>query len=182
MPRESRDGYIWISRWNEFQHYRPDSSRAPKWIKDYIGQMNDDRYLSLTDRQRALLRDLRDVFAMTLGRVPDDTRTISRHRHSQTRDEDLETLSRAGLIDRISRETLEQRLEEFYRSPRAEVEVDLDLEEEKALAVSDTRNGANPKNEQHGQSSDEQPEEQPDPELARDLVSKVSASFDDIPF
>lgn len=62
------DMYVWITRWDEFQHYKPERDRAPAWIKDYTKQMNDDRYLRLTDRQRALLRDLRDVFAVEVAR------------------------------------------------------------------------------------------------------------------
>lgn len=110
------DMYVWITRWDEFQHYKPERDRAPAWIKDYTKQMNDDRYLRLTDRQRALLRDLRDVFAVTFARLPRDTRVISRHRHRQTFRSDLDALEQAGLIEQISRETLERRLEKLYTS------------------------------------------------------------------
>lgn len=108
------DQWIWIAKWDEFQHYKPEPHKPPAWIKDYTKQLRDDRYLALTDRQRALLRDLRDVFAVTFGRVPRDTRAVSRHRHSQTLNSDIDALNHAGFIDIISREVLEQRLEHFY--------------------------------------------------------------------
>lgn len=121
--------YIWIAKWKQFQHYKPDPERGPKWIKDYTAQLDDTRYLDLTDRQRALLRDIRDVFATYRGRLPYDTRTITRERHSQTRDADLKALNHAGFLDIISRETLEQRLEEFYSGSSAEVEVEVEKEQ-----------------------------------------------------
>jgi hypothetical protein len=122
--------YIWISRWREFQHYRPQRDRGPAWIKDYTRQLDDDRYLNLTDRQRALLSDLRRIFAVTLLRVPHDTRAITRHRHSQTFRSDLEALNHAGFIEVVSREVLEQRLEELYRSSRPEAETEVEKETE----------------------------------------------------
>ena len=133
--------YIWISRWEEFQHYKPERDRGPAWIKSYTKQMLDDRYLRLTDRQRALLRDIRDVFAMTAGRLPRDTRTISRHRHQQTRDADLQALNRAGLIEFCSREGLEHRLEILYdsRAPARSSEEEEEVERDK-----DTTNQSTP--------------------------------------
>jgi len=114
--------WIWIARWEEFQHYTPEPDRPPVWIKDHVRQIVDDRYLRLTDRQRALIRDLRDLFAMTRGRLPDDTPTIARYRHRHTRDADLKALSDAGLIEVLSRRSLDNRLEKLYSSrarPRA---------------------------------------------------------------
>jgi hypothetical protein len=108
--------YIWISRWEDFQHYAPKRDRGPAWIKDYTAQLSDERYLRLTDRQRALLRDLRDVFATMRGRLPDDAAMITRQRNSQTRRGDLSALNRAGFIQFLSRRSLEHRLDEFYAS------------------------------------------------------------------
>ncbi len=116
--------YIWISRWREFQHYRPNPERGPAWIKAYTAQLSDERYLELTDRQRALLHDLRHVYAMTRGRLRRDVRTISRYRQRQTRDADLEALNHAGLVEFISRQTLDQRLDELYSDSSLDKEVD----------------------------------------------------------
>jgi hypothetical protein len=124
----TEERYIWICRWEEFQHYKPERDRGPAWIKDYTKQMLDDRYLALTDRQRALLRDLRDVFAMTGGRLLDDAPTIARYRHRHTRDDDLRALNHAGLTLSLSREDLERSLESLYSSPRARVEGEEDKE------------------------------------------------------
>src|SRR6266540_3061047 len=121
--------FIWICRWDEFQHYRPERDRPPAWIKTYTKQMHDARYLELPDRARALLHDLRHVFAVTAGQLSRDTRVVSQHRHRQTFRADLERLNHAGFIDFISRETLDQRLEELYSPPRARVEVEVEVED-----------------------------------------------------
>ena len=92
----SDDRYVWITRWEDFQHYEPRRDRGPAWIKDHTAQLSDERYLRLTDRQRALLQDLRRGFAMTRGRLPDDCRMITRQRNSQTRRSDLDALNDAG--------------------------------------------------------------------------------------
>jgi hypothetical protein len=114
--------YIWISRWEEFQHYKPDRDRPPAWIKSYTKQLSDARYLELTDRQRALLHDLRHVFAVTGRRLGRDVAAIARHRHRQTFRSDLESLNHAGFIEFISREALEKRLEKLYSTSPLEVE------------------------------------------------------------
>ncbi len=134
------DLWIWISRWDEFQHYKPERDRGPAWIKDYTKQMLDSRYLQLTDRQRALLRDMRDVFAMTAGRLPDDHAVIARHRHRQTRDADLKALNHAGFIESVSRETLENRLEKLYasRAPARSSEVEVEEEKDQEPSFSPT--------------------------------------------
>jgi hypothetical protein len=159
--------YIWISRWEEFQHYRPERDRAPAWIKDYTKQLDDDRYLELTDRQRALLRDLRDLFALKRGRLSVDVRAtsepqlgheratteprlsydlaaISRRRNRQTYRADLKALKSAGFIEVLSRPTLELRLEKFYSPsspPRARIEVEVEEERTLSRDVDATRNG-----------------------------------------
>jgi hypothetical protein len=127
--------YIWVTRWEEFQHYKPDPKRGPAWIKAYTAQLHDDRYLGLTDRQRSLLHDLRLIFAVTRGRLPRSEAVIARHRHRQTFRSDLEALNRAGLIEFVSRAGLEQRLETLYSRSRSKKEKEL-------RAVTPTLNGA----------------------------------------
>ena len=133
--------YIWIPRWRDFQHYKPDPERGPAWIKTHTAQLNDDRYLDLTDRQRALLHDLRMMFATFRGRLRHDAPTIARHRNTQTRHADLVSLNHAGLIEVISRETLEQRLDQLYSRSRAEVEVE--VEKKNPSLPTSTYNAAN---------------------------------------
>jgi hypothetical protein len=123
--------WLWITRWDEFQHYPPEPDRGPSWIKDYTKQLRDVRYLNLSDRQRALLSDLRRVFAVMFPWVPRDVAVIARQRGRQTFRADLEALNKAGFIEFCSRPTLERRLEEFYasrapaRSRRSKKEKDL---------------------------------------------------------
>ena len=135
------DEYVWITRWEEFQHYAPRRDRGPAWIKDHTAQLDDERYLDLTDRQRALLGDIRRVFAMTRGRLSRDTRTISRHRHAQTRDADLVALNHAGFIEFVSREALDHRLEKFYasRAPARSQEAEAEAEEDLAKGRTEAR-------------------------------------------
>jgi hypothetical protein len=116
--------YIWVNRWDEFQTFQTKRNKpwAPPWIRNYTAQLSDDRYLDLTDRQRALLHDLRMVFAVTRGRLRRDTPTIARYRHRQTRDEDLAALNHAGFIEFCSGTVLEQRRNAFWN--RSTLEVD----------------------------------------------------------
>lgn len=118
------DVYIWIVRWGDFQTYQTKRGKqwSPPWIKNHVGQLADDRYLDLSDRQRALLHDLRMVFAMTRGRLRRDAPTIARYRHRQTRDEDLEALNRAGLIEFCSGTVLEQKWDAFWNGSNPEVD------------------------------------------------------------
>ncbi len=134
------DLYIWVNRWDEFQSFQKKRGKpwAPPWIKTYTAQLVDNRYLDLTDRQRALLHDLRMIFAMTSGRLRYDTRTISFHRHRRTCDADLEALNHAGLISFCSGTVLEQRRNMFWNRSNPEVEVEVD----KTLGVDLTSNGA----------------------------------------
>ena len=122
--------YIWISRWEDFQHYRPRRDRGPAWIKTHTSQLSDSRYLELTDRQRSLLHDLRMMFATFRGRLTHDCAMLARQRNAQTRRDDVEALVHAGHIEVVSREVLEKRLEHFFKSRSPEVEVEEEKEKE----------------------------------------------------
>jgi len=135
------DRYIWISRWPDFQHYKPNPARGPAWIKQHTAQLSDTRYLSLDNRQRALMHDLRMLFATFRARLTHDRRMIGQLRNAETRHADLQRLVDAGLIQIISRETLEQRLELFYRRSRAEVEVEKEEDKNPPLPQPSTYNG-----------------------------------------
>lgn len=149
--------WIWVSRWEDFQHYRPDPHRAPAWIKSYTKQLDDDEYRSLTPVQRALLHDLRLAFAKAHGKLSTGTRQVRgstataprQHHESITRGTrqlsqrlgyrvttaSLEALRHAGFIEFVSRETLEHRLEKLYSPPRARVEVEKEKEKEKERSL-----------------------------------------------
>jgi len=105
--------WVWIARWGDFQHYRPERDSGPAWIKDYTKQLRDDRYLGLTDRQRALLGDIRRIFAVAFPWLRRDVAVIARHRHQQTFRTDLDALRDAGFIEFHSRASLEKTLEAF---------------------------------------------------------------------
>lgn len=129
------DDYIWISRWDEFQHYPPQRDRGPAWIKSYAAQLDDEAYWRLSNRQRALLHDLRLMFATMRSRLPHDRRMIESRRLAETRQADLDALNDAGFIRVVSREGLEECLEVLYasrapaRSPEEDVEEETDTEE-----------------------------------------------------
>lgn len=120
--------YIWISRWEEFQHYRPERDRAPAWIKSYTKQLDDDRYLDLSSADRGLLSDLRAEFARARSRLLADRKRLSSRLGATVYQRQLDSLNRAGFIEFISRPTLEKRLEQLYSSPRARVEVEKEKE------------------------------------------------------
>jgi len=108
--------WIWISRWQDFQHYQPERDRPPAWIKTYPKQLDDWRYLQLTNRQRALLADLRQMFATSQAQLRHDRGTIEARRQAETRHADLEALNHAGFIEFLSRDALDAALEKLYAS------------------------------------------------------------------
>lgn len=113
--------FVWITRWPDFQHYKPERDRAPAWIKCYTRQLDDSRYLDLSTHARGLLHDLRMAFARAHGELPKNTRQLSHRVHSRVTTAQLEALNHAGFIEFVSREVLEHRLELLYSasSPRA---------------------------------------------------------------
>ncbi len=137
MDEDHEPGYIWITRWEDFQTFQRKRGKpwAPPWIKTYLAQLHDDRYLALTDRQRALLHDLRCIFAVTLGRVPRDSAAVTHHRHRQTFRSDLDALNHAGLIQYCSGTELERRRALFWNRSVTEVEVEVEVEVDKEPSV-----------------------------------------------
>ncbi len=123
--------YIWIVRWGDFQHYKPERDRAPAWLKTYTKELDDERYLRLTTHQRALLHDLRRAFARTHGRLARDSRQLTHRFHVRVTSAQLEALNHAGFIDFCSREVLEHRLELLYTSRARDRAHHPEVEEEK---------------------------------------------------
>lgn len=126
--------YIWIVRWEDFQHYAPERDRAPAWIKAYTKQHDEDEYRALTGPQRAVLHDLRIAFARARGKLTRDSRAISQRIGMRVTNATLELLNHAGYIDFISRSDLEQRLDSFYasraRARAHQKEVEIEEEED----------------------------------------------------
>ena len=134
MPPE----YIWVNKWDEFQTFQRKRGKpwSPPWIKTYLAQLSDERYLELTDRQRALLHDVRMVFAMTRGRTPCDHRTLSHYRQVRTYYADLVALNHAGFIDLCSGTEVERRRAAFWNRSATEEE---ETRQESAVDVTPTR-------------------------------------------
>jgi hypothetical protein len=110
------DEWIWIVRWEEFQHYAPDRDQAPAWIKTYTKQHDDDGYRALTAGQRALLHDLRLGFARSHFKLRSYPAQLTQRFGLRVTSAQLAALNHAGLIEIVSREVLEQRLEMLYAS------------------------------------------------------------------
>jgi hypothetical protein len=60
------DGWIVIPNWDRFQHYK---DRDPTWIKDYVSQLDDDDWLSLSLTERGALQVLRLLYARADGKL-----------------------------------------------------------------------------------------------------------------
>ena len=140
--------YIWIVRWDDFQHYAPERDRAPAWIKAYTKQHDEDGYRALTAPQRAVLHDLRIAFARARGRLTRDTRALSQRIALRVTNATLETLNHEGFIEFLSRADLDQRLELFYtsraRAPAHQEEVEVEREVEREQPEPEPEPEANP--------------------------------------
>lgn len=178
------DLWIWVNKWDEFQSFQKKRGKpwAPPWIKIYPQLLDDYVFVKLPWQTQLVLLKVFMAFAQTRGSLSADTRELSRQLAQRVTAAQLESLNHAGYIDICSGTVLEQRRNVFWNSSNLEENRREEDIEEKALGVSDTRNGAQPASEQHGPGFHEGTEEHPDPDRARELVAKVAASFDDIPF
>lgn len=86
---------IVIAGWDRFQHYK---DRWPPWIKNYTELLADDDYLSLSGHRRSILHGLWLAYAMSHGRLTDDTASLSRRLSLRVTTADLEALNHAGFI------------------------------------------------------------------------------------
>lgn len=87
--------WIVIPGWDAFQHYR---DRGPKWIKDYIDQLDRDEYLELTLAERGLLSDIRKLYARRHSEVRGDTSWLRAALHVRVSEHHLQRLVDAGYI------------------------------------------------------------------------------------
>jgi hypothetical protein len=90
-----RQRWVVIPNWGKFQHYR---DRNPPWVKVYTELLNDPDWLALPPGTRSLLVQLWLVYASSRGRVPLDTRSLSRRLNQRVTIEQLESLSHAGFL------------------------------------------------------------------------------------
>jgi hypothetical protein len=135
--------YIWIARWDEFQTYTKKRNKpwAPPWIKTFPSQLDDDTYWTLTGPQRLLIRELRELFSKTRGKVPVSTSYLSRSLGVRVTIAMLDSLNDAGLIEFCSGTVREQRWNAFVNCSALEVEIEVEIEP-KAVVVS--ANGERP--------------------------------------
>lgn len=99
------------------QHY---SDRDPKWIKNYRRLLSKDEYLELTGHRRGILHGLWLEYAMSDGRLRENTRTISSRLALKVTTRDLEALNHAGFIEFSASRPLA--LSEQRASPEKETE------------------------------------------------------------
>lgn len=117
----SDERYVWIARWDEFQHYKS-RGEWPAWIKDYTRQMTDDAYLGLTFHQRGVLQGLRLSFATARRQLLGSTSALSRRLGQRVTTDTLKALCDAGFIELVSRADLDKLLQRS--SPEVEEEVE----------------------------------------------------------
>lgn len=86
---------IEIVGWDRFQHYK---DRWPPWIKAYTDLLANDDYLRLSGHRRAVLHGLWLAYAMSHGKVTDNTAILSRRLSLKVTMRDLRALETAGFI------------------------------------------------------------------------------------
>jgi hypothetical protein len=124
-------GWVSVVGWRRFQHYDP-SKRQPPWIKTYTELLDDEDYLKLTARQRAILHGIWLAYASSrceLGASP--VRLASRLGLDGVQRRDLDSLSSAGFIEIVASKTLAEGYHDA--SPRAhasETETETETETE----------------------------------------------------
>jgi hypothetical protein len=92
---ERASQWVVIPNWDRFQHYK---DRDPRWIKDYVSQLDDPDWSNLTLAQRGLLQTLRLMYAAGDGRLNyshaiDASNSRSGYVHAI-----FESLNHAGLV------------------------------------------------------------------------------------
>lgn len=95
--------HIDIPKWDRYQHYK--DRKRPTWIKDYCDQLDDRAYLKLKPYQRAVLQDLRRLYATSGREVPDTLTSLSRRVGYRVTRASLVALNEAGFIHFTSRGT-----------------------------------------------------------------------------
>jgi hypothetical protein len=116
--------YISVRHWRRFQHYDP-GKRQPPWIKLYTELLDNEDYLGLSLRRRAILHGIWLSYARSrcvlgassvrLGRMIGETSVQKR---------DLNALVQAGFIEVVA----SKELAEGYQSATPEVETEAEVE------------------------------------------------------
>jgi hypothetical protein len=112
----NEDGWIVIPNWPDFQHYK---DRDPTWIKDYVSQLHDDDWQSLSITERGALQTLRLMYAASDGKLPTSVARSAIVSRGIRISRILERLSDAGLIEVRASKPLAQRREEEKKEDAA---------------------------------------------------------------
>ncbi|HXI68299.1 MAG TPA: hypothetical protein VNH41_10190 [Steroidobacteraceae bacterium] len=130
----SRQRYIVVERWGEFQHYK---DRDPTWIKNYLRLLRDDNYMELTGHQRAVLHGIWLLYASSGAQLRLDTRSLTRQLGLRVASHHLEALKKAGFI-RVSASKTgarpEPRLEKEKENPQPPLRETEPLELQRVVA------------------------------------------------
>ncbi len=114
-------GWIVISNWDHFQHYR---DRNPPWIKNYTELLHDENYLGLTGDQRSILHGLWLEYASSRCRLRADTSSLSRRLALRVTTAQLKALNHAGFIEFDASGVIAPRARARTRSQEAEEETE----------------------------------------------------------
>lgn len=136
----SDHGWIIVERWDEFQTYDTKrGSGAPPWIKVYTRLLDDENYLDLSAKRRALLHGIWLLYAASGGKVSASSGRLGarlglwsgadedRRGRSSVRREDLVALEQAGFIRIVARELSSSKAQSDDAS-RAREEVEVEVE------------------------------------------------------
>lgn len=145
MP-DTDDRWIWINRWETFQHYKPQPGQVPAWTKSYTQLINDDAYLGLSAGRRALLHGLWLSFTSARLRLRFDVTSLNSRMRLSAKLGDYKSLEHAGFITICSRAALDELYNESMAvlESRAPAQSQEKKRKEKTSGVSSKRGDAKP--------------------------------------
>jgi hypothetical protein len=133
--------WIWVSRWEDFQHYQHSDGKVPAWTKSYTQLVNDEAYLNLSSHLRAVLHGVWLSFASARCHLGAETSSLSSRLRLRVMTRDIYSLCDAGFIQVCSREALDELYSAYRatlasRAPARSPELDKEVEEEPSQKVS----------------------------------------------
>jgi hypothetical protein len=112
-PSISRDDWILVPRWDEFQHYR---DRNPLWIKVYAKLLHNPQWLDLSCASRALLLVIWLLYSQESGQV--QVKMAQRYGGKGVGVQQLKALNHAGFIEFSASKPLAQEKEREKETPK----------------------------------------------------------------
>lgn len=127
-------GYIYVTDWDRFQHYK---DRRPAWVKNYLDLLENEEYLELGAADRALLECIWKWTGLVgNGRVP--AKPASLRKRFRLKFCNVERLCDAGFIEVRASKALAPR----YQHASPEKEGSKEPIEEKSAASGASPNGS----------------------------------------